>query len=212
VGFVIAYPLPTHSIKGVPSDSEIVFLLLSCAIYMPYPNWEHFPKNRSPSSVAQNIVKVFENNSKKIDSRKAKKRLKSNDVLAILSADLLEIENMEVEHRDEDGTLHKIDRPVLYGEGGKARKSFQPDGYHNPSGLIFEVEAGMTVPNNMAYKDLIKACLMEGTNHFVLAVPLFYDGGGSKSNPYSVVVRDFSAIFESARLQLPLETVTVIGY
>ena len=179
---------------------------------MPYPNWEHFPKNRAPSNVAKDIVSVFGKNSRKIDSRKAKKRLKSNEVLAIISSDLLEIEYMEVEHRDDEGDLHKISRPVLYGEGGKARKSFQPDGYHNPSGLILEVEAGMTVPNNMAYKDLIKACLMEGTNHFVLAVPLHYDGGGKDSNPYSVVVRDFSAIFESARLQLPLETVTIIGY
>ena len=179
---------------------------------MKYPSWEHFPKNTAPEKIAKEIVEVFGANSKKIDSRKAKKRLKSNEILEIISQDLLEIKDMQVEHRDEDGKLKKIERPVLYGEGGKARKSFQPDGYNDQIGLILEVEAGMTIPNNMAYKDLIKACLMEGTNHFVLAVPLHYDGGNTNSKPYEVVVRDFSAIFESARLQLPLQTVTIIGY
>ena len=179
---------------------------------MAYPMWEHFPKNRAPEDVVNEIVNVFSKSAKLIDSRKAKKRLKSNDVLQIVSMDLMEIEGMEVEFRDEEGNLTKIVRPVLYGAAGKPRKSFNPDGYHNPTGLILEVEAGMTVPNNMAYKDLIKACLMEGTNHFVLAVPLHYDGGNTNSKPYDIVVRDFSAICESARLQLPLDTVTIIGY
>ena len=174
--------------------------------------WEHFPKNRAPEDVVKKIVNVFSKSAKLIDSRNAKKRLKSNDVLQIVSMDLMEIEGMEVEFRDEEGNLTKIVRPVLYGAAGKSRKSFNPDGYHNPTGLILEVEAGMTIPNNMAYKDLIKACLMEGTNHFVLAVPIHYDGGNTNSKPYDVVVRDFSAIFESARLQLPLDTVTIIGY
>lgn len=179
---------------------------------MAYPMWEHFPKNRAPEQVVGEIVDVFSNHAKSIDSRKAKKRLKSNEVLQIVSQDLLGIEGMEVEYRNDEGELTKIVRPVLYGAAGKPRKSFNPDGYHNPTGLILEVEAGMTVPNNMAYKDLIKACLMEGTNHFVLAVPIHYDGGNTNSKPYEVVVRDFSAIFESARLQLPLQTVTIIGY
>ena len=179
---------------------------------MAYPDWEHFPKNRAPENLVKSIVKVFSSHAKEIDTTKAKNRLKSNEILQIVSEKLLKIEGMQVEFRGENGTLKKIARPVLYGANGKPRKSFNPDGYHDNTGLILEIEAGMTVPNNMMYKDLIKACLMEGTNHFVLAVPLHYDGGGNNSKPYEVVIREFTAIFESSRLQLPLDTVTVIGY
>ena len=43
--------------------------------------WEHFPKNRAPEDVVNKIVNVFSKSAKLIDSRNAKKRLKSNDVL-----------------------------------------------------------------------------------------------------------------------------------
>ncbi len=64
----------------------------------------------------------------------------------------------------------------------------------------------------MAYKDLIKACLMEDTHHFLLVIPQFYDGGGYRVSPYEEVVQLFKTIFESNRLNLPLKTVTALGY
>jgi hypothetical protein len=179
-----------------------------------YPHWQHFPKNRPPEAIVREVVAIFSKHKKHLDSREKfgnENRLKSNQVLALVAPDLLSIKGMDVEHRA-DGELKKIVRPVLYKDGGKVEKAFNPDAYHELSDLVIEVEAGMTIPNNAAYKDLIKACLMEGTRHFLLAVPLHYDGGGSASKPYESVIKDFTTIFESSRLTLPLETVTLLGY
>ena len=184
----------------------------------PYPHWQHWPKNAPPHPTAVQIVECFAKHESHLDSRKRsgnENRLKSNDVLAHLVDCLKAIDGMQVEEVV-DGKIKRIPRPVLYAEFGRVRKTYEPDGFHpglsEGAGLVMEIEAGMTVPNNVAYKDLIKACMMEGTEHFLLAVPLWYDGGGRKENPYVQVSKVFSTIYESTRLDLPLETVTLLGY
>jgi hypothetical protein len=50
--------------------------------------WQSFPKNKKPTEFFFEIVTIFEKNIDKISSDK--KELSSNDVLSVISKDLLE--------------------------------------------------------------------------------------------------------------------------
>ena len=165
--------------------------------------WQTFPKSFAPSEIIRETVGVFSNVHKRIDSET--NTLPSDGVLAEVRPGLLEI-GFEVE----TGKLRseKITRPVLFGGGGTPERTFEADAFHAESGLVLEVEAGRGVTNYQFLKDLFQACMMQDAEHLMIAVRNKY----RVSQDYTKVVSFFDTLYASGRLQLPLQTVTVVGY
>jgi len=182
--------------------------------------WTHFPKDRAPDSTVMQIVDAFTDNLKTINSEKfgksgsntKKSKLTSDYVLAEITPRLKEISGMKVEEIV-DGKKISVNIPVLYGDNGKVKKSYNPDGWHEGHGILLEVEAGMMIISNKTHlEDLIKAIQIPNVKHFVVAGANTWDYRGQKKEPYARMVTDFTSFYESARVILPFETLTVIGY
>ena len=150
------------------------------------------------------LVEVFAANNSVIDSKK-QTDLHSNDVLAILRDELIEL-GFDVERGK--AAAQKIKVPVLYGLNGQTTKTFDADGFHSEEGIVLEVEAGRAVTNYQFLKDLFQACAMQEARHLVVAVRNDYRG----SKDFETVINFFETIYASARLVLPLESVTIVGY
>ena len=165
--------------------------------------WQTFPKSFAPSEIIRETVAVFSTAHTTIDSET--KTLRSDDVLAEVRPGLLQL-GFEVEA----GKLRseKITRPVLFGGGGAPERTFEADAFHAASGLVLEVEAGRGVTNYQFLKDLFQACMMQDAEHLMIAVRNKY----RVSQDYAKVVSFFDTLYASGRLQLPLQTVTIVGY
>ena len=112
-------------------------------------NWSYFPRSDKPTDMSLKVVEAFRSVASKIDS--STHDLKSNQVLALLGADLLSL-GFRVEAGK--AAADKIRVPVLFGRNGKLEKAFDADAYHEPEGFVLEVEAGRGVTNNQ----FLKAC------------------------------------------------------
>lgn len=184
--------------------------------------WTHFPKDAPPNDIALKIVKVFEDNKNSIDSEKfgksgsnqEKTKFDSNHILEVLSSDLKEIEGMIIEEKNEEGITVPISVPILYGDLGKVEKEYRPDGWHNNEGLLLEIEGAMKITQNKVHiYDLFKACLIHNVDHFVIAAAKTWDGKKKTPyKPYETIVTEFTAIYESRRFNLPIKSITIIGY
>ena len=166
--------------------------------------WISYPKSKRPPLIAQKIVTVFDRVSVSIDSNS--KDLSSNAVLEFLSNGLREI-GFEVEKggKKED----RIDIPVLFGQNGKAEKTFRVDAYNATEGVVLEVEAGRGVLNYQFLKDIFQACMMSDVKYAAIAVRNIY----KRSNDFDTAVATFlETLYASNRLQLPLGGVMIIGY
>jgi hypothetical protein len=149
------------------------------------------------------VVEAFRSAASKIDS--STQHLKSNQVLALLGADLLSL-GFRVEAGK--AAADKIRVPVLFGRNGKLEKAFDADAYHEAEGFVLEVEAGRGVTNNQFLKDLFQACMMHGVSYAAIAVRNTY----KKNQDYELVERFFGTLYASQRLTLPLKGVLLIGY
>ena len=189
---------------------------------MPGIHWTHFPKDKPPNPVAVEIVSAFEKNQKAVDSEiygkggtnKDKTKFNSNYVLEVLSSDLKEIEGMMIEEKDHAGKIVPISVPILFGDCGKEEKTYEPDGWHENQGVLMEIEGALKITQNKIHiYDLFKACLIHNVDHFVIAAAKSWKGSAkSPYRPYETIVTEFTAIYESRRFKLPLESITVIGY
>ena len=165
--------------------------------------WCYFPKHtRIPDSLEQ-IVKIFEENHKNIDSDLYK--LNSNKVLAKIREDLKQLGFKVESSKKKSG---KIYVPVLFGLNGKIKKSFEADAYNEETATVVEVEAGRGVTNYQFLKDLFQACMMQDVKYLTIAVRKVY----LNSNDFKRVVTFFDTLYSSTRLELPLNGVLVIGY
>lgn len=167
-------------------------------------NYQTFPKSMATPGVVQNAINVFIENGKVIDSQK-QANLKSNDVLAILREGLVGL-GFEVE--EGKAADQKIKVAVLYGLNGQTTKTFDADAFHREAGIVMEVEAGRAVTNYQFLKDLFQACAMQEAKHLVIAVRKDYRG----SKDFDSVINFMETLYASSRLQLPLQSVTIVGY
>jgi hypothetical protein len=110
----------------------------------------------------------------------------------------------------------KIRRPVLFGEDGIERVSYEIDAFHDELGIAVEVEAGRGARGNAVYRDLIRTSLIVGAKYLVLGVMIEYR---HMSGGRQIAVKSFEearelldAVFASGRLQLPFEGVLLFGY
>ena len=150
------------------------------------------------------VIDVFKRNLLVIDSL-TQSDLQSNDVLAVLRNELIEI-GFDIEKGK--AADQKIKVAVLYGLNGLTTKTFDADGFHRSEGIVLEVEAGRAVSNYQFLKDLFQACAMQEAKHLMIAVRNDYRGG----RDFEKVLSFMETLYASARLTLPLESVTIIGY
>lgn len=171
-----------------------------------------FPQTQRPEDFILKVVTVFENHADKIDTDRLEKGLKSNDVLAVLRADLLKLDfEVEASRRSKD----KIERPVFFGENAQPSLQYEIDAWHPEWRAGLEIEAGRAVGGNAIYRDLIRALVMVEMDHLILAVPKSYIYGGSKdpktSKDYKKTVAVAKALYGHSRIIMPF-SLCVIGY
>ncbi|MDR2890342.1 MAG: hypothetical protein LBV18_01855 [Alistipes sp.] len=167
-------------------------------------NWQFYPKSDHITPHLKCVVDVFEAHSNDIDSRKH--QLKSDEVLKVLRADLIEIGYLvEASKRQEE----KIKVPVLFGRNGKLEKSFDADAYNSRERTVIEVEAGRAVTNYQFLKDLFQACVMHDVDYLVVAARNIYR---DTNKDFETITTFFDTLYASNRLVLPLKGILIVGY
>lgn len=139
-------------------------------------------------------------------------RMQSDAVLALLRSSL-ELLGYAVETGKKNA--QKIRRPVLFGENGLARVSYEIDAFHDGLGIAVEVEAGRGASNNADYRDILRTSLLLDANYLVLFMPKKYRHGTSKVttiSAYANTKNQLDAIYASQRLRLPFLGVLLVGY
>lgn len=167
-------------------------------------NWIYYPLSDKPTNLAKQVVTVFEKHVVEIEST-THVGLTSNDVLKKVAKSLAKI-GFSVETGKK--VSEKIRVPVLFGEKGKPKKSFEADGYNSGEGFIVEIEAGRGFTNYHFLKDIFEACMMHDVNYLAIAIRNDYRG----NNDYDKVVRFIDTLYASSRIKLPLRGLLVIGY
>lgn len=172
---------------------------------MDGPRWKSYPVSHRPPEFLPDLVRIFSEVWPSLNSEG--NGLVSNDALALLAPGLARLG-----FRVETGKSldEKVSIPVLFGENGKVIKSFNADAYFEEAGIVLEVEAGQAVDNHRFLKDLFQACVMQGVDHLVIAVQTHY--GKRNRDDYRTVERFFDTLYQSGRLQLPLDSLVIVGY
>jgi len=138
--------------------------------------------------------------------------LNSNDVLAVLRSDLVEL-GFEVEASRR--AVDRIMRPVFFGENAKPELQYQIDAWHPEWMAGLEIEAGRAWMGNAVYRDLIQALVMVDVEHLLLAVPQLYhyNAGGrlTSSKDYENTLAVAQALYAHSRIDMPFR-LCVIGY
>lgn len=166
--------------------------------------WQTFPKSASTIPKIVEAVEVFESHLVEIDS-KTHDAFTSNEVLGVIRADL---EALGFKVETDKSASGKIKIPVLFGLNGRPEKTFDADAFHVEQGIVMEVEAGRAVANYQFLKDLFQACMMQDAKYLVIAVRNTYRG----NSDFESVKNFFETLYASSRLQLPLTSLTIIGY
>lgn len=177
-------------------------------------NFQYYPQNTCIPKHLDDVVKIFKKNDSFFSSTPTK-RLKSNEVLSVITKDL-ESKDYSVEKKVA-GTTKFIEVPVLYGRNNILEKSFRADAYSEIHKSVIEVEAGRGVLNNQFLKDLFQACMMQNVDFLSIAVLNEYivnqKSGVPKINTdFDEVCKFFDSLFVSDRMQLPLKGILIIGY
>lgn len=180
-----------------------------------YPRWRFFPASSPPPTWVQALADIFANHKSEIDSMvDHQKRMQSNDVLAVLAADLQEQAGFQVESGKK--AAGKLNRPVFFGDEGEFLRKYEIDAFHPELGVALEVEAGRATMGNAIYRDLIQASLMVDARYLALAVPFEYryksQAKIAKEPSYAKAYSVAEAIYGSGRLELPFDGLLLIGY
>ena len=171
--------------------------------------WIFFPKTDRIPSFLRETVAVFEKVSNQIDSTKNdhnnEVRLHSDAVLKIVEPGLIELDyKVEKSKKSKD----KVKMPVLYGNLGKAKLTFEADAYNEEFKTVIEVEAGRAVINYQFLKDIFQASMMVETDYLVLAVRNLYKG----RNDFEVVSNFLETIYLTNKIKLDLKGILLVGY
>ncbi len=177
-----------------------------------YPDWAFYPRSSEPPAWASDVVQAFHKVQPAIDSA-AIQGLKSDGVLSAVAPALVDL-GFEVETGK--SKHERIRRPVLYGDRGSERVSYEIDGWHDSDGIVLEVEAGRAWMGNAIYRDLIRTSLIVGARFLVLAVMSQYryksSGREQRNDSFSLARDQLDAIYASGRLSLPFDGILLIGY
>lgn len=167
-------------------------------------NRMYFPRNKMIDDISKCVINAFDSMSIQIDSS-TNKGQKSNDVLEIMRPQL---EKCSFEVEKGKKKENKINIPVLFGANGKIEKSFDVDAYLQEEGYVIEIEAGRAVCNYQFLKDFFEACTIIGVKRLCIAVRNDYRG----SDNFSTVCTFFDTLYTNGRLNIPLDSLLIIGY
>ena len=171
-----------------------------------------FPRTEPPPAFVEDLVGVFRKQEGEIATEVNDKGLKSNDVLAVLAPDLM---NLGFQVEASKKKVDKLQRPVFFGENGMPTLRYEIDGYHPEWKCGLEVEAGRGWMGNAVYRDLIQAAVMVGVEYLCLAVSNVYryktSGRPATSRDYSNTRQLAESIYGHSRLRLPYNLI-LIGY
>lgn len=174
--------------------------------------FKSFPRTEPPPDFIEDVVNVFRQNEHKIGTKELSKGLKSNEVMKILSEDLINV-GWKVENGKKKEDI--IERPVFFGENGIPELKYQVDGYHEEWNCGLEIEAGRAWMGNAIYRDLIQALVMVQVDHLIIAVSNEYkykSNNKKMSSPdYNNSILVAEAIYGHSRMKLPYG-LTIIGY
>ena len=130
-----------------------------------YIRWNYWPRSEKVTADLFNVVEAFKQVHSEISS--SGHNLKSNEVLDLVRPGLTQLGfQVETGKKRED----RIRVPVLYGENGRAQKSFEADAFNENLKIVIEVEAGRAVVNNQFLKDVFQAIVMPGVDFLIIAV------------------------------------------
>jgi hypothetical protein len=180
---------------------------------VPYPSWSYYPKNTRAPVWVQDVVAVVAAQEGSVSTADAATGLSSDAVLRLLAPGL---QTMGFQVESGKARMGKIVRPVLFGENGMARVSYEVDGFHPGLGIVLEVEAGRGARGNAEYRDLLRTSLILDARCLVLLLPQVYrfkSGAGQGAEmAYKNTVGLLDAIYASQRLVFPFEGLLLIGY
>jgi hypothetical protein len=170
--------------------------------------WKFYPSRSPAPEWVADVVAAFTAAAPQIDSR-TNHGVTSDAALAALRPALTKL-GFEIE--GSKSKADKIWRPVLFGEVGRPRVAYEVDGFHPEHGIVLEVEAGRGAAGNADYRDLIRASLMVDADYLILGMMLEYKTGKTAIRSYEQTRERIDAVYASARLQLPLRGLLLIGY
>ena len=174
----------------------------------PVTTWAHWPRHRRPPDWVEPTVTAVEQalRTAGIDTTRGAGPT-SNEVLAAIRP-ALEERGFEVERR-----RSSLRRPVLWGDDGQATTTYEVDAVHDRDRVVVEVEAGRSLSGgNAVYRDLLRSALIETADHLLLVVPVLYHSGSTPEQVFEGARSLVDAIYASGRLELPFESVVVLGY
>ena len=172
-----------------------------------------FPRTSPPPCWLTQVIDVFRAVESHINTELLDKGLKSDEVLGHLRPGL---ERLKFEVERGKGKSEKVDRPVFFGENGIPTLRYEIDAYHGDWKCGLEVEAGRAFSGgNAIYRDIVQACVMEGVDHLLIAVPNAYkslsSGKEVREPAYDKTVEVARALTGHSRVKLPFSLV-IIGY
>ena len=181
-------------------DTEYVLFSFVNAMHIQY---QYFPKSCNVPAELQPLIRIFSEKEDVITS--SKYQLSSNEVLHILSDDIIEL-GYQVETSKK--AIDKIKVPVLFGRNGSLEKYFEADCYNQKAKVVIEIEAGRAVTNYQFLKDIFQACVMHEVDYLTIAVRNVY----RKQRDFDIVSNFLEVLYASNRLELPLKGILLIGY
>ena len=174
--------------------------------------YQTFPRTVNPPEFAEQVAKIFRDHEHQISTTILKKGLTSDKVLQVIRADL---EKVGFECEKSKTASGKINRPVLFGENGKTKVSYDIDASNPEWHAVLEVEAGRAWKGNAIYRDLIRASVMVGVKFLILAVPNVYtykvSGKTSTSTDYKNTWNLADVLYGNDSFRLPYQLM-LIGY
>jgi hypothetical protein len=176
---------------------------------MTYPNWCLFPRYLIAPSWVPDFIRVLNQSQKKIDSQTHNK-FDSDQVLKALSDGLCAL-GWEIETGKTKEA--KIYRPVLFGDNGVSRVSYEIDGWHPLHKAVLEIESGRGWQGNALYRDLIRTSIVQDAEFLVLGMRNSYSYGSVKhQNDFQKAREQLDAIYASGRLNLPFNGILLFGW
>lgn len=180
---------------------------------MTYPSWMYYPSNSSHPEWVRDLTSAVEELAKILDTEsEAPTPMRSDAVLAELRPTL---EALGYTVETGKNRLEKIRKPVLFGENGVAKVSYEIDAFHDDFRVAVEVEAGRGASNNADYRDILRTSLLLDADFLVLFMPKSYRHGRQKVTEiraYRNTKSQLDAIYASQRLRLPFHGLLLIGY
>jgi hypothetical protein len=174
---------------------------------MPYPLWSYYPRNSEPPEWVHNFVTTVSEVKDELQPETG--TLTSNMALSKLRLGLLQL-GYEVES-SESG---KIRRPVLFGDEGESRVTYEVDAYHPELKVLVEIEAGRGWQGNAVFRDIVRTSPIADADYLVIGMLQEYKFGKNNTinRSYQAARSLFDAIYASGRLQLPFKGILVFGY